>query len=264
MELYSISSSSKGNCILLDNKETTLMIDVGISRKKVVEGFEHFGKNPEDLDGILITHEHSDHIQGINMMVKMFDTPVYATGGTLDAIRLKDKKGIISMNHLFEVHADEPVSMGAITVMPFSTSHDAADPVGYTLTAEGHKTSIATDLGKYDDYTIDHLKDTDVLFIEANHDISMLEAGKYPYKLKRRILSEYGHLSNEDSGSLLCKVINKNLKYAFLAHLSKENNYPQLAFEAVKCQLWEEMGLKDLDFDLSVAKRDEPSKMVVL
>ena len=92
----------------------------------------------------------------------------------------------------------------------------------------------------------------------------MLEAGKYPYKLKRRILSEYGHLSNEDSGSLLCKVINKNLKYAFLAHLSKENNYPQLAFEAVKCQLWEEMGLKDLDFDLSVAKRDEPSKMVVL
>ena len=154
--------------------------------------------------------------------------------------------------------------MGEITVMPFYTSHDSADPVGYTLTAEGHKASIATDLGKYDEYIISHLKNTEVLFIEANHDISMLEAGSYPYSLKRRILSEYGHLSNEDSGSLLCKVINKKLKYAFLAHLSKENNYPQLAFEAVKCQLWEEIGLKELNFDLSVAKRDEPSKMVVL
>ena len=253
MRVCSIASGSSGNCTYVGSGDTNILIDAGVSRKRIVEGLKKISVAPEQLDGIFVTHEHSDHIQGINMMVKMFDTPVYATGGTLDA-----------MNHLFEVHADEPVSMGAITVMPFSTSHDAADPVGYTLTAEGHKTSIATDLGKYDDYTIDHLKDTDVLFIEANHDISMLEAGKYPYKLKRRILSEYGHLSNEDSGSLLCKVINKNLKYAFLAHLSKENNYPQLAFEAVKCQLWEEMGLKDLDFDLSVAKRDEPSKMVVL
>ena len=264
MRVCSIASGSSGNCTYVGSGDTNILIDAGVSRKRIVEGLKKISVAPEQLDGIFVTHEHSDHIQGINMMVKMFDTPVYATGGTLDAIRLKDKKGIISMNHLFEVHADEPVSMGAITVMPFSTSHDAADPVGYTLTAEGHKTSIATDLGKYDDYTIDHLKDTDVLFIEANHDISMLEAGKYPYKLKRRILSEYGHLSNEDSGSLLCKVINKNLKYAFLAHLSKENNYPQLAFEAVKCQLWEEMGSKDLDFDLSVAKRDEPSKVVVL
>ena len=242
MRVCSIASGSSGNCTYVGSGDTNILIDAGVSRKRIVEGLKKISVAPEQLDGIFVTHEHSDHIQGINMMVKMFDTPVYATGGTLDAIRLKDKKGIISMNHLFEVHADEPVSMGAITVMPFSTSHDAADPVGYTLTAEGHKTSIATDLGKYDDYTIDHLKD----------------------KLKRRILSEYGHLSNEDSGSLLCKVINKNLKYAFLAHLSKENNYPQLAFEAVKCQLWEEMGLKDLDFDLSVAKRDEPSKMVVL
>ena len=264
MGMMPIASGSSGNCIYLGTEDTHVLFDAGISRKRIEEGLNTAGLSLKDIDAIFVTHEHSDHIQGINMMVKMFDTPVYATGGTLDAIRLKDKKGIMSMNHLFEVHADEPVSMGAITVMPFSTSHDAADPVGYTLTAEGHKTSIATDLGKYDDYTIDHLKDTDVLFIEANHDISMLEAGKYPYKLKRRILSEYGHLSNEDSGSLLCKVINKNLKYAFLAHLSKENNYPQLAFEAVKCQLWEEMGLKDLDFDLSVAKRDEPSKMVVL
>ena len=264
MRICSIASGSSGNCTYVGSGDTNILIDAGVSRKRIVEGLKKIGVAPEQLNGIFVTHEHSDHIQGINMMVKMFDTPVYATGGTLDSIRLKDKKGVISMNHLFEVHADEPVSMGEITVMPFSTSHDAADPVGYTLTAEGHKASIATDLGKYDEYIISHLKNTEVLFIEANHDISMLEAGSYPYSLKRRILSEYGHLSNEDSGSLLCKVINKKLKYAFLAHLSKENNYPELAYEAVKCQIWEEMGVTSIPFELAVANRDKPSKLITL
>ena len=198
------------------------------------------------------------------MMVKMFDTPVYATGGTLDAIRLKDKKGIISMNHLFEVHADEPVSMGAITVMPFSTSHDAADPVGYTLTAEGHKTSIATDLGKYDDYTIDHLKDTDVLFIEANHDISMLEAGKYPYKLKRRILSEYGHLSNEEAASFCIELVEGGTESILLAHLSKENNFPELAYATSKNVLTKNNMIIGKDLILDVLSRDKVSKVYEL
>ncbi len=263
MRICSIASGSSGNCTYVGSGDTNILIDAGVSRKRIVEGLKKIGVAPEQLNGIFVTHEHSDHIQGNETwMVKCLY--LFMLQVVDNSIRLKDKKGVISMNHLFEVHADEPVSMGEITVMPFSTSHDAADPVGYTLTAEGHKASIATDLGKYDEYIISHLKNTEVLFIEANHDISMLEAGSYPYSLKRRILSEYGHLSNEDSGSLLCKVINKKLKYAFLAHLSKENNYPQLAFEAVKCQLWEEIGLKELNFDLSVAKRDEPSKMVVL
>ena len=121
MRVCSIASGSSGNCTYVGSGDTNILIDAGVSRKRIVEGLKKISVAPEQLDGIFVTHEHSDHIQGINMMVKMFDTPVYATGGTLDAIRLKDKKGIISMNHLFEVHADEPVSMGAITVMPFST-----------------------------------------------------------------------------------------------------------------------------------------------
>ena len=264
MKLCSIASGSSGNCIYVGDGDTHLLVDAGISRKRIVEGLNSIGVMPEQLSGIFVTHEHSDHISGINMMEKMFNIPVYATGGTLDAICAKDKKGVIKHENLYEVHADEKVVIGGMTVTPFSTSHDAADSVCYTLSASGYKTSIATDLGVYDDYTVQHLEESDILFIEANHDISMLEAGPYPYSLKRRILSEKGHLSNEDSGRLLCRILGKKLKYAFLAHLSKENNYPDLAYQSVKCQIWEEMGLKELPFKLAVAERDIPSALVTL
>ena len=264
MKVCSIASGSSGNCIYVGDGDTHLLVDAGISRKRIVEGLNSIGVKPEQLNGIFVTHEHSDHISGINMMEKMFNVPVYATGGTLDAICAKDKNGVIKHENLYEVHADEKVTVGNMEITPFSTSHDAADSVCYTLSASGYKTSIATDLGVYDDYIVQHLEESDVLFIEANHDISMLEAGPYPYSLKRRILSEKGHLSNEDSGRLLCRIFGKKLKYAFLAHLSKENNYPALAYEAVKCQIWEDTGIKELPFKLAVAKRDEPSELVTL
>ncbi len=264
MRVCSIASGSSGNCIYVGDGNTNIIVDAGISRKRIVEGLNSIGVAPEELNAILVTHEHSDHISGINMMEKMFGTPVYATGGTLDAICSKDKKGDIKHENLYEVHADEEINIGGIKVTPFSTSHDAADPVCYTLSASGFKTSIATDLGVFDDYTIDNLDGSDVLFIEANHDISMLEAGPYPYALKRRILSEKGHLSNEDSGRLLCRILGSRLKYALLAHLSKENNYPDLAYQAVKCQIWEDMGINELPFKLAVAERDKPSALITL
>jgi phosphoribosyl 1,2-cyclic phosphodiesterase len=168
------------------------------------------------------------------------------------------------MEQLFQVHADKPVQVGDMTVTPYRISHDAAQPVCYTVQSKGHKVSIATDLGVYDEYVISHLRDSEVLFLEANHDISMLEAGSYPYSLKCRILSETGHLSNEASGSLLCRLLHDGLSNIFLAHLSQENNYPELAYETVKCRLWEEFGMKKLPFCLAVAKRNEPSELVEL
>ncbi len=262
MRVCSIASGSSGNCIYVGYKNTNILIDSGISRKRIVEGLDKIGVRPNELDGILVTHEHIDHIQGIYMMVKMFDVPVYATCGTLDAIRSKDKQGVISMNHLYEVHADEYITLGQMGIIPFKISHDAADPVCYTVLAGGHKAGIVTDLGMYSDYTIEHLKDSEILMLEANHDISMLEAGSYPYNLKRRILSRYGHLSNEDSGRLLCSLISPRLKHVSLAHLSKENNYPQLAYQAVKCQIWEETGINELPFHMEVAQRDKPSELI--
>lgn len=264
MKVCSIASGSSGNCVYIGDKDTNILIDAGISRKRIVEGLNAISVRPEELDGIFVTHEHIDHIQGISMMVKMFGTPVYATGATLDYIRSKDKSGIISMEHLYEVHPDKCIKLKSMDITPFSMSHDAADPVCYTVDSGRHKAGVATDLGVYDEYTVEHLFGSEILVLEANHDISMLEAGSYPYQLKRRILGEKGHLSNEDSGRLLCRLLGSGLKYAFLAHLSKENNYPELAYQAVKCQIWEELGINELPFHMAVANRDVPSELVSL
>ncbi len=264
MKICSIASGSSGNCIYVGTQKHHILIDAGISRKRIVDGLKEIQVAPEDLDGIFVTHEHSDHIQGIPMMVKMFNTPVYGTAGTLDAIRHKDKKGIICMEHMYQVTPDQDVAIGDMMITPFHSYHDAADPVCYSVASNGHKASVATDLGKYDDYIVEHLDGSELLLLEANHDISMLEAGSYPYQLKCRILSDRGHLSNEDSGRLLCRLLGDRLHYIFLAHLSKENNYPELAYETVKCQLWEELGLQKLPFQMEVAKRDCPSTLITL
>lgn len=264
MKLCSIASGSSGNCIYVGEGDCHILIDAGISRKRIVDGLQDIGVQPEQLNAIFVTHEHTDHIQGLPMMVKSFQTPVYATGGTLDGIRERDKKGIIQMEHLFQVHADQTVSIGDMNITPFRISHDAAEPVCYTVEAGGHKASVATDMGMFDDYTVGHLTGSEMILLEANHDISMLESGAYPYPLKRRILSERGHLSNDDSGRLLCRLLHEKLQYIFLAHLSKENNYPELAYETVKCQLWEEMGMRQLPFHLTVAERERPSEPVTI
>ena len=264
MRICSIASGSSGNCIYIGDDKNHILIDAGISRKRIVDGLQSIGVAPEQLDAIFVTHEHSDHISGINMMSKMFGTSVFATGGSLDAICMKDKKGMVKRENLYQLYADEAVHIGKLKVVPFHMSHDAADPVCYTVESDGKKVGMATDLGVYDEYIIDHLAGSDVLLLEANHDISMLEAGKYPYSLKCRILSELGHLSNEAAGKLLCRLVHKKLKYAFLAHLSKENNYPELAYEAVKCQIWEEMGVTSIPFEFAVANRDKPSKLITL
>ncbi|MBR1740302.1 MAG: MBL fold metallo-hydrolase [Lachnospiraceae bacterium] len=262
MKVCSIASGSSGNCIYVGEGRDHVLIDAGISRKRIVDGLHAIGVEPEELSGILVTHEHVDHMKGIPMMAKMFGTPVFATGGTLDELLLKDKNQDMKRENLYQVYSDEPIAIGRFHITPFSMSHDAAEPVCYTVETAGKKVGIATDLGVYDESTIHHLSGSDCLFLEANHDISMLEAGSYPYQLKCRILGSRGHLSNEAAGQLLCKLWHKRLKYVFLAHLSKENNYPGLAYEAVKCELWEGLGMTTLPFSMSVAEREQPSELV--
>lgn len=264
MRVCSIASGSSGNCIYVGNDKHHILIDAGISRKRIVDGLSFIGIAPEMLDAIFVTHEHLDHISGIPMMMKMFGTPVFATGGTLNELCRRDRQGVIEKSRLYQLYADEPVAVGNFHITPFAMSHDAAEPVCYTVECGGKKFGMATDLGVYDSYIEEHLDRSDLLLLEANHDISMLEAGKYPYSLKCRILGEQGHLSNEASGRLLCRLIHGKLRHVFLAHLSKENNYPQLAYQAVKCQIWEEMGFTELPFSMEVASREKPSDIVTL
>jgi len=265
MRLLSIASGSSGNCIYVGNDTTHILVDAGISNKRIEQGLNEAELTGSDINGLCITHEHSDHIQAVGVLARKHGIPIYATEKTIQYIKGCVTLGNIDQSLFHAIDGDTPFTIGNITVDPFHIYHDAADPVAYTFKDDIHKVGIATDMGHYDDYIVDHLQDLEAMVIESNHDIRMLETGPYPYILKRRILGERGHLSNENCGRLLCRILNDSINKVFLGHLSKENNYPELALEAVKCEILENSTkYRPDDIDISVASRDFPSKIVKL
>lgn len=235
-------------------------MDVGISRKRTVEALRGLELSLDDIDGIFLTHEHSDHIMGLPMIAKKSSMPIYATRGTIEAILKNPKFSQIDPARFVEVRADEAVKVKDLCVNPMTISHDAAEPVGYRIGCGNKKACICTDLGCYTDYTVDCLRDSDVVLLEANHDVNMLQVGPYPYPLKQRILGNRGHLSNVSSGQLLGKIVNDHMKAIFLGHLSKENNFPELAFETVKLELMSsDCDYRPGDLPIRVASRREPT-----
>ena len=263
MRMCPLASGSSGNCIYVGSSDTHLLVDIGVSGKKAESALNTIGLTGKDINGILITHEHSDHIQGLGVFSRKYGIPMYATWATIEAISSIKSLGKIDPSLFKIVRADEIFQVGDITVNPMHISHDAADPVAYRFSNDGKNMAVCTDLGCYTDYTVDCLMGMDAMLLEANHDIRMLEQGPYPYPLKRRILGELGHLSNEASGKLLASVLNDTIRKIYLGHLSLENNYPDLAFESVRMEIT--MGdnpYRASDFDISVAKRDVPSECI--
>ena len=263
MKMCSIASGSSGNCIYIGTDATHLLVDVGISGKKTVEGLNRLGLTGSDIDGILITHEHSDHINGLGVICRKFGIPVYGPGGTLAAIKEVSNLGKLDDSLFHVIHADEKFILKDITVNPMKISHDAAEPVAYRFQYGSKRMAVATDLGIYDDYTVESLRGMDALLLEANHDINMLQVGPYPYYLKQRILGNRGHLSNELSGRLLSRLLHDNLKAVVLGHLSKENNLAELAYETVRLEIsMADNPYHAEDFPIFVAKRSEISQLV--
>lgn len=263
MRLCSITSGSSGNCIYVGSEATHLLVDVGISGKRTEQGLNSLGISAKDIDGILITHEHADHISGLGVIARKYGIPIYATPGTIDAIRNCSSIGTIDDSLFCEVEADKKLTIKDLTVNPMKISHDAAQPVAYRISYGNKKVGICTDLGVYNDYTVECLKGMDALLIEANHDVKMLQVGPYPYYLKQRILGDRGHLSNENSGRLLSRILHDKLEHIILGHLSKENNLPELAYEAVRMEIT--MGDNPYhanDFRIQVANRSEVSPVV--
>lgn len=263
MKMCSISSGSSGNCIYVGSEQTSLLVDVGLSGKRIEFGLNEIDRTTGDLDGILITHEHSDHIKGLGVVARKHKVPIYATWATIAAIKENGSMGKLPEGIFREIHADVPQMIGDIEVNPFEISHDAAQPVGYRLNHQGKSAGVATDMGKYTDYIVEKLSGLDMLLLEANHDVNMLQVGAYPYYLKRRIMGDRGHLSNESSGQLLCKLLHDNLKAVLLGHLSQENNYEALALETVCAEVT--MGDNPYcarDFDIKVAGRDAVSGLI--
>lgn len=263
MRFESIASGSSGNCIYVGSDTTHLLLDVGISRKRTVEALGDLDLDLRDIDGIFITHEHTDHISGLPMIAKKTDIPIYATRGTIWAIRQMSKFSEIDPARFVPIRADEKITIKDIQIDPMKISHDAVEPVGYRIYYGRKKACVCTDLGCFNDYTVECLKNSDVLLLESNHDVNMLQVGRYPYPLKRRILGDHGHLSNVSSGQLLSRVLNDHMKGIFLGHLSKENNLPELAFETVRVEiLSSDTGYSPEKLPIYVARRDKPSALV--
>ena len=263
MIIAPIASGSSGNCILVEEEDTKILVDAGISKIRIEKGLSSYGITPQDLDGILITHEHLDHIQGLGVFLRKYDVPVYATKKTIEAIFGNEKLGALDEHLFFSVEKEQKFSLKNIMVRPISVNHDAADPVCYRFDAGNKSCAVVTDLGVYDSEFVSKLQDLDSVLVEANYDTRMLQMGPYPYHLKQRIWGDLGHLSNESCGRLLSDIISDRLKNVILGHLSKENNYPDLAFCAVR----NEINFADNDYsaemlNIKVAKRKEPSCLV--
>ena len=263
LELCSIASGSSGNCICVGSDNHHVLIDAGISGKRIENGLNEVDLKSQDMDGILVTHEHLDHIAGLGVMARRYGLPMYATAGTIEAIKNTPSVGKIDPELFHEIVPQEDFVIGDLTITPIHISHDAADPVAYRIKKENRTFAVVTDLGNYDDEIVQQLQGLDTLLLEANHDIHMLETGVYPYPLKRRIMGNRGHLSNERSGQLLCELLHDKFGTVVLGHLSKENNYEELAYEAVRLEVT--MGdnpYKADDYPMYVAKRNAVSPVI--
>ncbi len=265
MQFCSIASGSSGNCIYTGSDNSHILIDAGISGKRIENGLNQIGLKAQDLRAICVTHEHNDHIAGLGVMSRRYGIDIYATKGTIEAIKSCDTVGKIDESLFHTIKADNEFVVDDLRVMPLSISHDAAEPVSFIVRNKEKSVAVVTDLGEYNEYLLASLQDIDLLMIEANHDIRMLQAGRYPYQLKKRILSNKGHLSNESSGRFLSELLHDNLKAVFLGHLSKENNYEKLAYETVRLEV--AMGENEYsgnEFPIYVAKRDSISQEIFI
>ncbi len=260
MRLVSLSSGSDGNSIYVGSDNTHLLVDAGVSGKKIEQGLNRIGLKGEDIDGILLTHEHVDHVQGLGVISRRFGIPIYAPIETIAALNYVKNLGEIDSSLFRPIEVAKEITIGDIKVNSTDISHDAARPVAYRFYNKDSSCAVVTDLGKYDEKIVKDMRGLNAYLVESNHDVNMVHAGPYPYQTKQRILGEKGHLSNETSGRLISELLCDACKYIAIGHLSGTNNYPALAYESVKLEISNAPCEYDgNDFPIFVAKRGELS-----
>lgn len=252
LRFYSISSGSRGNAVLVSSKKTNILIDCGLSGKKLAQGLSLLDMSVKDLDAVLVTHEHSDHIAGVGIAARMADARVYANGPTWEA--METQVGALAERNMLVFDTGREFEIGDIGVKSFHTPHDAAYSVGYTLEAEGKKVAVATDMGHVPEAARAALTGCDAIMLESNHDLRMLQNGRYPLPLKRRILSEVGHLSNPDCAAFAVELVKNGTTALTLSHLSEDNNLPELAYRESYLALQNAGIDPEKEVQLSVAK----------
>ena len=259
LNFCSLYSGSSGNCLFVESDNTKLLIDAGVSLKKIEEGLDTLEVPSSSIDAILVTHEHSDHIKNLANLSKKYDIPVYSCIETFDAMPMQTNK--ISEYNINKIKVGEHFSINDLDINPFSIPHDAANPCGFTISNKNKKIGIATDIGHMTKQILRHLEGSDFVLLESNYEPEVLRACRYPFILKRRISGPNGHLSNEEAGKTINYLLHDNLKSAILGHLSKESNLPELAYQTVIDEIISN-GTSVEKINLSVASRDNPGKLI--
>ncbi len=232
-----LGSGSRGNCALVATSATRILVDAGLSGRETFKRLSALGERAEEISAILITHEHSDHVAGLQRLATKLNVPVFLTAPTHRAWSravCDDKGAIPELPKLEHFFAGRGFSVGDFEVMPFTIPHDAADPVGFTFRAEGVKIGFVTDLGYVSANVKDNLRGCNVLVVESNHDVERLRSGPYPWSVKQRVMSRVGHLSNEALAEFFSSDYDGEAEYLILAHLSEQNNHPEIARAAAE------------------------------
>lgn len=256
LKFCSLYSGSTGNSFLVKNDDTCILVDAGVSGIKIVEALDSIGLKIEQIDAILVTHEHTDHTKSVGTLSKKYNIPVFANAETWMAMPTEDKKVPENLKNIFYI--DKKFTIGNLEIQAFSIPHDAANPCGFSIFGSGKKISIATDVGHITPSIFENLKESSFVLLESNYDPEVLKCSPYPYHLKRRISSPDGHLPNKEAGVTISNLIPSGLNSAMLGHLSKENNFPELAHQTVVNELLAHNYAED-SIHLYVASRNEPS-----
>ena len=260
LKYCSIGSGSSGNCHYVGYKDTNILIDAGLSGKRISKGLENIDVDISKLRGIFVTHEHSDHIKGLGDLSRKYDLPIYLNYKTW--LALESKIGKIKESNVMIFDNDKAYDLGDMCIKPFSINHDAADPVGFSLFNEKEeKLSIATDTGHISEDVRANILGSKLVVLESNYDKEMLLMGSYTYALKKRVMSNTGHLSNEDAAKFAVDLIKNGTEEILLAHLSRENNFPALAYETSNHILTENQMKIGKDVELEILMRDDISRV---
>lgn len=259
MKFCSLYSGSTGNSLFVQGNETKILVDAGVSAKKVVEALNSIDVDVNDINAIIVTHEHIDHIRSIGTLAKKYDIPIYASLGTWNGI--ENEKLVVNIENKNYFKIGEEFEIGDLKIKSFSTSHDAMDPCGFSIKSDNKKISIATDLGEITKDVMGNLKSSKFVLLESNYDPEVLRFCSYPYSVKTRIAGIKGHLSNNEAGKTISELVENGLNKVMLGHLSKESNFPELAQKTVINEMMQR-GIKENEIDMNIASRTNPSKVI--
>lgn len=253
-------SGSSGNCSFVGTDNINILVDCGESQKKISNALESIGKNISNIDAIIVTHEHSDHVKNLGAISKKYNIPVYANKKTFE--NMPEQTSLIDEKNRKVFNTDDHFEIGGLKIFPFHIPHDAADPCGYNIYNRDKKISIATDIGHMDNSILNKLEESHFLLLESNYEPEILKYAKYPYYLKQRIAGPNGHLSNQEAGLTITRLIHSGVNNIMLGHLSKQTNFPELAYKTVMEEILKNK--VNAELSLNVASRLKPSKVIEL